>query len=208
MYRSALSRSLLLIVLITTSTGAVSAETDTPLSIYRLAEKNDAEILAAYSALQAERETRNQSTGALKPSLSLDGDIAANREDVDTTGVGTSGETSYTSYDVGLVLRQPLYRKDLFTELDITDANILVAEAEYKAAQQDLITRVLIRFFEALAARDNLDFSCFTTDDRRDAMGIDWMTGKELSQAIPPAYTEWIGKQLMEIIKWERNITS
>jgi DNA (cytosine-5)-methyltransferase 1 len=32
----------------------------------------------------------------------------------------------------------------------------------------------------------------------RKAMGIDWMNGQELSQAIPPAYTEWIGKQLME----------
>ncbi|QIS09285.1 DNA cytosine methyltransferase [Nocardia arthritidis] len=29
------------------------------------------------------------------------------------------------------------------------------------------------------------------------AMGIDWMTGDELCQAIPPAYTEHIGQQLL-----------
>jgi DNA (cytosine-5)-methyltransferase 1 len=31
-------------------------------------------------------------------------------------------------------------------------------------------------------------------------MGIDWMTLGELSEAIPPAYTEYIGKQLMEVL--------
>lgn len=30
-----------------------------------------------------------------------------------------------------------------------------------------------------------------------DSLGIDWMTGRELRQAIPPAYTEWIGRQLL-----------
>lgn len=29
------------------------------------------------------------------------------------------------------------------------------------------------------------------------AMGIDWMLKPELAQAIPPAYTEWIGRQML-----------
>ena len=34
----------------------------------------------------------------------------------------------------------------------------------------------------------------------QNAMGIDWMTKKELCQAIPPAYTEYIGKYLMQAV--------
>lgn len=35
------------------------------------------------------------------------------------------------------------------------------------------------------------------TDRGREAMGIDWMNRDELSQAIPPAYTQFIGEQLL-----------
>jgi DNA (cytosine-5)-methyltransferase 1 len=40
-----------------------------------------------------------------------------------------------------------------------------------------------------------------TLAEGREAMGIDWMTWRPLTQAIPPAYTEWIGRQLIRAIE-------
>lgn len=42
------------------------------------------------------------------------------------------------------------------------------------------------------------NFSGIETGKR--AMGIDWMSKRELTQAIPPAYTEYIGRHLMEVL--------
>lgn len=36
--------------------------------------------------------------------------------------------------------------------------------------------------------------------DWNEAMGIDWMTKQELTQAVPPAYSEYFGRQLLEAI--------
>lgn len=44
----------------------------------------------------------------------------------------------------------------------------------------------------------------FPVEEARRAMGIDWMTMADLSQAIPPAYTRWLGERLMPLIL-ERN---
>jgi DNA (cytosine-5)-methyltransferase 1 len=41
----------------------------------------------------------------------------------------------------------------------------------------------------------------FTLDERKQAMGIDWMARDELDQAIPPAYAEYIGGELLEHLK-------
>lgn len=39
---------------------------------------------------------------------------------------------------------------------------------------------------------------------RKKAMGIKWMDDRELTQAIPPAYTEYIGRYLMQAVLSER----
>lgn len=43
----------------------------------------------------------------------------------------------------------------------------------------------------------------FNAKDARSAMDIDWMTRGELSEAIPPAYTEFIGNYLMCYLRGE-----
>ena len=45
----------------------------------------------------------------------------------------------------------------------------------------------------------------FRLEDAKIAMGIDWMkTRREISQAIPPAYTRWIGERLLETVWKEK----
>ena len=39
----------------------------------------------------------------------------------------------------------------------------------------------------------------FKVAEARKAMDIPWMTQAELAQSIPPAYTEWIGRQLISV---------
>jgi DNA (cytosine-5)-methyltransferase 1 len=48
------------------------------------------------------------------------------------------------------------------------------------------------------ANRDGLIY--FSSAERNEAMGIDWMKGGEISQAIPPDYTRFVGAQLMKIV--------
>lgn len=43
-------------------------------------------------------------------------------------------------------------------------------------------------------------YAASSVEEARAAMGIDWMDWRELCEAIPPAYTEFIGKQVLELL--------
>jgi DNA (cytosine-5)-methyltransferase 1 len=50
----------------------------------------------------------------------------------------------------------------------------------------------------------NVRRECFSVDAARVAMGIDWLPMKNLSQAIPPAYTQFIGLQMSQVLEVAR----
>lgn len=45
--------------------------------------------------------------------------------------------------------------------------------------------------------KDGSELRAATLDESREAMGIDWMTWDEIREAIPPAYTRYIGEQFL-----------
>ena len=144
------------------STGIESATSSTPetiFQIYDLAVNNDPTLSAANATFSASKENTYFARGGLRPEINLLGEIGRNREDVDTDGVGTSGLTYFDSNKVLLRLKQPLYRKDIFTQIDIADAESRAAAREYELAQQNLIMRLTEAYFDVLYAIDNQNFA-------------------------------------------------
>jgi DNA (cytosine-5)-methyltransferase 1 len=49
--------------------------------------------------------------------------------------------------------------------------------------------------------KDGTQLRAATFAEASAAMGIDWMESEELTQAIPPAYTEFVGRQLLAVVE-------
>jgi outer membrane protein len=136
------------------TTGLQPAAADDLVSVYQLALEADPSYQAAIAAHAAALEILPQSRAALLPSIGLQGDISRDRFDP-----RNSGDTSYSTNKIySLGLRQPLYQRESFVQLEQADSRVAQADAELLAARQDLILRVATRYFLVLGALDNLDF--------------------------------------------------
>jgi outer membrane protein len=141
------------------SATAASSAPETIFQIFHLAVENDPTLSAASSIFNASKENTRYARGGLHPDIELVGELGRTREDVETDGVGTSGLTYFDHNKVLLRLEQPLYRKDIFTEIDIADAESQAAASEYKLAKQNLIMRLTEAYFDVLFAVDNKTFA-------------------------------------------------
>ena len=141
------------------STTVSSSAPETIFQIYHLAVENDPTLSADGSIFNASKENMSYARGGLHPDIGLIAEMGRTRQDVDTDGVGTSGLTYFDNNKLLLRLKQPLYRKDLFSKIDIADAESQAAASEYKLAKQDLIMRLTEAYFGVLFAVDNKTFA-------------------------------------------------
>ncbi|RMG31370.1 MAG: type I secretion protein TolC [Gammaproteobacteria bacterium] len=112
-------------------------------------------LQAAAAARAAASESRPLARAGLLPNLALSANVTRTQYDP-----RTSGPTTYsTNKSYAISLSQPLYRRDRWIALEQADSQVRQAEAEYAAAEQQLMLDVASRYFDVLAAQDNLRFA-------------------------------------------------
>ena len=130
------------------------------LDNYQLAHENDPQLRAAEATRNAQLEVRPQSVAALLPNIA----ITANTDHISTETKSNfqfnpSRDESFNSHGYSLTLTQPVYRHDRIVALRQADSTVAQAEADYAAAEQDLMLRLSVAYFDLLAAQDNLEFA-------------------------------------------------
>jgi outer membrane protein len=126
------------------------------LSLYREAAFNDPIFNAAKYSFMAGKEKRWQGFSVLLPQVVG----SANETKTDLTSAGTNiRRPDLMSRGWSVRLTQPLFNWDKFEQARQGDLNAAIAEAQYAAAEQDLVIRVTEAYFNLLNAEDSLNLA-------------------------------------------------
>jgi outer membrane protein len=142
------------------------------LAVYQRALQNDPQLREAEANRLAALETKPQALAALLPQLAGSGVVSRERDSGGSTITQPltsppgpvllqtypfDGRINTTTHRYGIDLKQNLFRWENWVALQRADAQVAQAEADYQAAQQDLMARVAQRYFDVLAAQDDLE---------------------------------------------------
>lgn len=142
------------------------------IEVYQQALQNDPQIREADANRLASRESRPQALAALLPQVNANGSYVTTEQQFSRTSLQRTNpldpdsqlvpfvittDSDTDGYQYQLELRQTLFRWDQWALLKRADAQVAQAEADYMAAQQELIQRTAQRYFDVLAAQDTVD---------------------------------------------------
>lgn len=134
------------------------AQADTLNEIYELAVKNDHQIRADEAAYRSAREARAIGRANLLPLITAN--AAYSHSNLDTTQGGVDfGQTKTETTSWGATLSQPLFNMPAWFGYQQGAELSEKAEADFSAAQQDLIVRTATAYFNVLRAIDTLEAS-------------------------------------------------
>jgi outer membrane protein len=144
------------------------------VEVYQRALQNDPQLREAEANRLATLEHKPQAISALLPQINATGSVSREHDSginrqlqqvadpTSKTGYSDflfdgSGVNETKSHRYGLDLRQSVFSWSNWVALKRADAEVAQAEADYQNARQDLVTRVAQRYFDVLAAQDDLD---------------------------------------------------
>jgi outer membrane protein len=140
--------------------GSAAANAESLLEVYQQALQSDPLIHEAEARRLASLEAVPQARGLLLPQLGAGGSWTTGGREGSTANQDQGGssdqESSFETLGWGAELRQSIFRWDQMVGLKQAHKLVAKAEIDFEAAQQDLIVRVVVRYFEVLAAEDRL----------------------------------------------------
>jgi len=143
------------------------ASADSLLEVYQQALQSDPLIHEAEARRMATLEALPQARGSLLPQLRAGGSwsqgsntgLQSFQQEVSPGVVEfrtVAAESDFDSFGWNAELRQTIFRWDQFVGLKQANKRVAKAEIDFEAAQQDLIVRVVSRYFDVLGAEDRL----------------------------------------------------
>lgn len=140
------------------------------MEVYQRALQNDPLLREAEANRLAAREARPRALSALLPEIVASGSLAQSDSDGSQTflrfdpndpnappNLDTTDQTSDTdNSQYTLRLTQSVFRWEEWMTLKQSGSQVAQAEADFRAAQLDLMLRVAQRYFDVLAARDTV----------------------------------------------------
>ena len=157
--------SLAAAVLVAAAPAAATAQALDLAGAYRLAAENDPAFLAAGAERDAALESVAIAQAGLRPSVSFGGSATLESDDVNEPA-GAKSDT-YSNLSLSLDATQPLYRLDRTIRLGRAKTREEKAKADYAVRNQELIERVVERYFGVLEAGDDYRFA----QTNREAIG-------------------------------------
>ena len=159
-------RKTLLAVTIAAALGTAAQAQATDLwDIYQLAVNNDPTFLEAQANYEAAIENKPIARAGYLPNITFT--AARNRNETNGSQIGVSnttppviGQQNFTSTtyqtQYQFQLTQPIFNWAAWQAIDQADAQAAQADAQYTAAQENLILRTATAYFNVLNARDTL----------------------------------------------------